>query len=94
MTGYPLWDFIAFDQLFNNSSSSSSGSGGDDDEKSTTGSKIAVVGTIIGIVLGLVFESWLCFIFFTAAGFIIGINHDVSKSTEDKKKNDTDNIEE
>ena len=94
MTGNPLWDFIAFDQLFNNNGSSSGGSGGDDDEKFTTGSKIAVVGTIIGIVLGLVFESWLCFIFFTAAGFIIGLNHDVSKSTEDKKKNDTDNIEE
>ena len=94
MTGNPLWDFISFDQLFNNTGSSSGRSGGDDDEKITTGSKIAVVGTIIGIVLGLVFESWLCFIFFTAAGFIIGLNHDVSKSTEDKKKNDTDNIEE
>ena len=94
MTGYPLWDFIAFDQLFNNSSSSSSGSGGDDDEKFTTGSKIAVVGTIIGIVLGLVFESWLCFIFIAAAGFIIGLYHDVYKFTEDKKKSDTENSEE
>ncbi|MBO4564569.1 MAG: hypothetical protein J5720_03975 [Bacteroidaceae bacterium] len=58
------------------------------DEPVTTGGKIAVVGTIIGIVLGLVFESWLCFIFFAAAGFIIGLNHDVYKSTEDKKKSD------
>ena len=69
-------------------------SSGSSDENITTGSTIAVAGTILGIVLGLVFESWLCFIFFAAAGFIIGLNHDVSKSTEDKKKNDTDNIEE
>lgn len=65
-------------------------SSGSLDEKITTGCKIAVVGTIIGIILGLVFESWLCFIFFAAAGFIIGLNHDVYKSTEDKKKDDTD----
>ena len=64
------------------------------DEKVTTGGKIAVAGTIIGIVLGLVFESWLCFIFFAVAGFIIGLNHDVYKSTEDKKTNDTENTEE
>ena len=94
MTGNPLWDFIAFDQLFNKNGNSSGGSGGDDDENITTGSKIAVVGTIIGIVLGLVFESWLCFVFFTAAGFIIGLNHDVYKFTEDKKKNDNENTEE
>ena len=94
MTGNPLWDFIAFDQLFNKNGSSSGGSGGHDDENITTGSKIAVAGTIIGIILGLVFESWLCFVFFTAAGFIIGLNHDVYKFTEDKKKNDNENTEE
>lgn len=69
-------------------------SSGSSDENITTGSKIAVAGTILGIVLGLVFESWLCFIFFAAAGFIIGLNHDVYKSTENKKTNDTENTEE
>ena len=34
MTGNPLWDFIAFDQLFNNNGGSSGGSGDDDNEKS------------------------------------------------------------
>lgn len=62
---------------------------GSSDEPVTTGGKIAVVGTILGIILGLVLESWLCFIFIAAAGFIIGLNHDVYKSTEDKKKSDT-----
>ena len=67
---------------------------GSSDEPVTTGSKIAVVGTILGIVLGIVFESWLCFIFIAAAGFIIGLYHDVYKSTEHKKKDDTENSEE
>ncbi len=62
-------------------------------EKITTGSRIAIVGTILGLVLGLVYESWLSFILFAAAGFIIGLNHDVYKFTEDKKKSDTENIE-
>lgn len=69
-------------------------SSGSSDEKITTGSKIAVVGTILGIVLGLIFESWLCFILFAAAGFIFGLNHDVYKSTEDKKKSDTEKSKE
>ena len=30
MTGNPLWDFIAFDQLFNGDSSGGSSGGGDD----------------------------------------------------------------
>ena len=69
-------------------------SSGSSDEPVTTGGKIAVAGTILGIVLGLVFESWLCFIFIAAAGFIIGLYHDVYKFTEDKKKSDTENSEE
>lgn len=69
-------------------------SSGSSDEKMTIGCKIAVAGTIIGIVLGIVIESWLCFIFIAAAGFIIGLYHDVYKSTEDKKKDDTENSEE
>ena len=56
------------------------------DEKMTPGCKVAVAGTILGIVLGIVFESRLCFIFFAAASFIFGLNHDVYKSTEDKNK--------
>lgn len=38
MTGNPLWDFIAFDQMFNNKVSSSGEGGGDDDENSKRGS--------------------------------------------------------
>ena len=34
MTGNPLWDFIAFDQLFNQGGSSSGGNNGDDDHDS------------------------------------------------------------
>lgn len=32
MSGHPLWDFIAFDQLFNRSDSTSGGSGGDNND--------------------------------------------------------------
>ena len=42
MIGNPLWDFIAFDQLFNKGSSLG-GSGGDNDENS----KWALIITII-----------------------------------------------
>jgi len=34
MTGNPLWDFIAFDQLFNQGGSSSGGNNCDDDHDS------------------------------------------------------------
>jgi len=46
MTGNPLWDFIAFDQLFN-SGGSSRGSGGGDD---TLG---AIVGSIAEVIWGI-----------------------------------------
>ena len=62
------------------------------DEKMTAGCKIAVVGTILGIILGIVFESWLCFIFFTAVGFIIGLTYDIHKDLEEKKENDIEII--
>ena len=47
MTGNPLWDFIVFDQLFNNNSGSSGGSGGDDDENSKWATIITVILFII-----------------------------------------------
>lgn len=34
MSGHPLWNFIAFDQLFNKNNSTSGGSGGGDDNNS------------------------------------------------------------
>lgn len=68
-------------------------SSGSSDEPVTTGGKIAVVGTIIGIVLGLVFESWLCFIFIAAAGFIIGLSYDLNKELGENKENDNINKE-
>lgn len=47
MTGNPLWDFISFDQLFNNTGRSSSGSGGGDDENSKWAHVITVILFVI-----------------------------------------------
>ena len=68
-------------------------SSGSSDEKMTIGCKIAVASTIIGIVLGIVIESWLCFIFITAAGFIIGLSYDLNKELGENKENDNINKE-
>ena len=56
-------------------------SSGSSDEKMTPGCKIAVASTFIGIILSIVIESWLCFIFITAACFITGLYYDVHKET-------------
>ena len=46
MTGNPLWDFIAFDQLFNNNGSSSGGGGDDDNSKWVT-----IIAVILFIII-------------------------------------------
>lgn len=53
MTGNPLWDFIAFDQLFNKGGSSSGGNNSDDEN-----SKWALVITVIIFVI---FFIYICF---------------------------------
>ena len=46
MTGNPLWDFIAFDQLFNNNGNSSGGGGDVDNSKWAT-----IITVILFIIL-------------------------------------------
>lgn len=56
MTGHPLWDFIAFDQLFNKNGSSSGGSGGDDDNNSKWALIITVALFAIFFIYSIVKE--------------------------------------
>ena len=83
-------DFLAFmaieDAMEEEKNPSPKYSSGSSDEKMTTGCKVAVAGTIIGIVLGIVIESWLCFILITAAGFIIGLCYDLNRELGENKE--------
>ena len=54
MTGNPLWNFIAFDQLFNQGRSSSGGNNGDDEN-----SKWAL---IITVIIFVIFFTYICLI--------------------------------